>query len=360
VSVLRNLGQVFGAGKGPWGRRFLIWLVAGVIGATIVIIAAYYFDVYTESDKFCGLVCHANRPQYIASEVSAHANVECGICHIGPGLFPKLSSKIYGVGELYKQLTNTYERPIAPPVARLRSARDICQQCHWPAVLHRDQSRLFSYYATDEENSVTRVFLILRLGQGGDLGGSAQGIHWHIGNLSYIALDPQNQDIPWVGVQRSGQLEEYLATGSSLTAEQLERLPRQQMSCLDCHNRAAHTFRKPERGLDEALAAERIDRSLPFVKREALQLLSASYPTKEAGLKAMEELETFYRSQYPELYADKKQVVEQATSAIQDVYRYSTLGVLSEQSGARGFSRVLPLPRWRALERARKSYSTQL
>jgi hypothetical protein len=309
--------------KGPWERRLLVWGAIYLVGAVVVIVAAYYFDVYTESDVFCGLVCHANVPQGITSEVSAHANVECGTCHIGPGLLPKVSSKIFGVGELYKQLTNTYERPIAPPVARLRSARDICQQCHWPDRFHENQARLFTHFASDEENSATHTFFVLRLGQGGDPQESAQGIHWHIENLTYASLDPQNQEIPWIGAVRDGQPVAYQAIDSGLTAEALERLPRRQMDCLDCHNRAAHNFRNPERSLDEALAAGRIDRSLPFVKREALKLLSASYPTQEAGLKAMENLEEFYRSQYPGLYSDQRQAVERAVDVIQDIYGHT-------------------------------------
>jgi hypothetical protein len=304
-------------------RQFILWAAILVITAVVAVVGAYYFDLYTESDKFCGLVCHANRPQYVTSEVSPHAEVECGICHIGPGLTPKLSSKIYGVGELYKQLTNTYERPIPPPVARLRSARDICEQCHWSEKLHPNWAYLSNHFATDEENSLTRVFFVLRLGQGGPLGASAEGIHWHIENLSYAALDPQQQEIPWIGIHRNGRLEEYVATDSSLTAEELEQLPRRQMDCLDCHNRAAHIFRRPERSLDEALATERIDHSLPFVKREALKLLSASYSTQEAGVKAMEGLEEFYRSQYPALYADKQQVVQEAIAVLQDIYSHT-------------------------------------
>ncbi|MCJ7738751.1 MAG: hypothetical protein MUQ10_15805, partial [Anaerolineae bacterium] len=58
---LRNLGGVLGAGKGPWERRLVIWLVAAAIIAVLSVTAAYYFDVATESDAFCGLLCHPNR-----------------------------------------------------------------------------------------------------------------------------------------------------------------------------------------------------------------------------------------------------------------------------------------------------------
>ncbi|TEU17932.1 MAG: cytochrome C [Anaerolineales bacterium] len=326
MSGLRNLGQAPDGRKGPWERRLLLWIVLGVIAAVLVVVAAYYFDVATESDAFCGLLCHANRPQYVAHEVSAHAEVECGTCHIGPGLAAKVTAKIFGVGELYKQLTNTYERPIAPPVERLRPADVICEQCHWPQKSYEDRIHLISTFAADEENSETRTYLVLRIGGGSAPEGYRGGAHWHIDNaVWYMALDPQRQDIPWVGFMDDGQLVEYQAKDRRLTPEELERLPRREMDCLDCHNRATHVFRKPERSVDEALAADRIDRSLPYIKRQAVQLLSESYATEEEALKTIgQELEGFYRSQYPNLYSTRQQAVEQAVNVIRDIYRQTT------------------------------------
>ena len=98
------------------GRRVLRWLVIGAIGTAVIIAGAYYFDAITESDEFCGALCHPNYPEYVTHEVSDHARVECGTCHIGPGLTPKVMAKVYGVEELYLLVTNTYERPIPSPV----------------------------------------------------------------------------------------------------------------------------------------------------------------------------------------------------------------------------------------------------
>ena len=83
MSWFRNLAQVFPRGNSGWPRRLLLWVPAIVVAAVVVVVGAYYLDVATESDEFCGLLCHANRPQYVAHQVSAHAEVECGTCHIG-------------------------------------------------------------------------------------------------------------------------------------------------------------------------------------------------------------------------------------------------------------------------------------
>ena len=45
------------------------------------------------------------------------------------------------------------------------------------------------------------------------------------------------------------------------------------MDCVDCHNRPSHIYRDAEHEMDLALVEGRIDRSLPFVKREGLRIL---------------------------------------------------------------------------------------
>ena len=60
------------------------------------------------------------------------------------------------------------------------------------------------------------------------------------------------------------------------------------MDCVDCHNRATHIYQDPETAIDEALAAGRIDRSLPFAKKMALAALLGNWADKEAALRGIE------------------------------------------------------------------------
>jgi hypothetical protein len=319
MSRLRNLGKVFGASKGPWERRLLLWLAGGLVFAALVITAAYYFDVATESDEFCGAICHANYPEYVTNEVSAHANLECGTCHIGPGLVPKVAAKVYGVAEMIAQLTNSYHRPIELPVARLLPASVMCEQCHSPQIVGDDEIRAIHYFADDEANTETQTYLVLWAG-----GQQEPGAHWHIDHeMSYVARDALAQDIPWVGVMEDGELVAYQAEDMPLTSEQLASMPRREMDCLDCHNRTAHDFREPERSIDEALAAGRLDRSLPFLKRESMRLVTASYATQAEALRAITALEQFYRSEYPDVSAAKQVAIEQAVAELQNIYSHS-------------------------------------
>jgi hypothetical protein len=183
-------------------------------------------------------------------------------------------------------------------------------------------------FALDEGNSETRTDLEVRVNAGDEPGQG--GAHWHVENpVEYVSFDHLGQDVAWVGYMRDGQWVEYQAQGVEIPPEQLERLPRRQLDCLDCHNRAAHIYRKPERVLDEALAAGRVDPTLPFVKREGLELLSASYPTKEEGLEAMEGLAAFYRSEYPNVASSQAQAIEQAVEELREIYQLTTFPAMN-------------------------------
>jgi nitrate/TMAO reductase-like tetraheme cytochrome c subunit len=324
VSQLRNLGRAFAERRASLPIGYLLmWGGLGMIGVLVIIVGVYYFNDATTSNEFCGLLCHPNRPQYETHQISAHANVNCSTCHVGPGLAPKFTSKIYGAGELFSLITDSYHRPLESPVARLRPADEICEQCHWPTKDLGQRVRRIRRFADDEENTETLTYLLTNLGPNADPRQSY--IHWHIDNpVWFVALDAIKQEIPWVAVEKDGQLVEYVDRNSTLTLDQLAQLPVQQMDCLDCHNRAAHQFVKPEYRLDEALASGAIDHTLPFVKREGLRLLSVPYATKTAGLEAMKELEAFYRSQYPQVYAGQQQAIAAAVAQLQTIYAQTT------------------------------------
>ena len=306
--------------------RLLLWLVAAAIGVAAVITGWHYLDEYTEGDEFCGTLCHPNRPEYEAHRVSDHASVDCGTCHIGPGLLPKFLAKIYGTGELYSLVTNTYERPIEPPVSRLRPASEICEQCHWADRSYPDRVRVTSSFAADEQNSETLTYLVLRTG-GGETSQVSRnvnpwsGIHWHVENpVWYVATDVERQEIPWAAVEENGQLVEYMSRGSSLSAARLQELERRQMDCMDCHNRATHDFRNPEQLLDEALATGRLDRTLPYIKWATTAFTTASYPTQESGLEGIAGLADWYRANYPGLTGAQQAAVAQAVEVAQTIY----------------------------------------
>jgi len=92
------------------------------------------------------------------------------------------------------------------------------------------------------------------------------------------------------------------------------------MECSDCHNMAGHPISPTaERAVDRAIAAGEISRQLPFVRREGVRVLKASYPSQDEGVQAIDrELRNFYRSQKSS--ADE-QSLSRAVAGLQDVYR---------------------------------------
>ena len=326
---LRNFLQTPEGQRPGLLSRLLIWIPVLLVGVAVGIVGWHYFDLYTESPEFCGALCHANGPEYVTHKVSAHSGVECGACHIGPGLLPKFEAKYYGVGELISQLANTYERPIEAPVERMRPAEEVCEHCHSAEKEEADRLRAVSYFASDEANSEARTALLLRISAADPVGDDAtephrRGIHWHAENEVWFAsVDPERREIPWIRVFVDGQVTEYQEKGWRPTEEDLAGLVFRTMDCMDCHNRPTHVFEKPERALDEALADGRIDSGLPFVKREGLKLLTASYSTQEAGMDAMEGLAAFYRSDYPDVYSDERLLVDSAIEVLRDIYGHT-------------------------------------
>ena len=93
------------------------------------------------------------------------------------------------------------------------------------------------------------------------------------------------------------------------------------MDCLDSHTRPSHPFQPADSAVDEALAEGRIDRSLPFVKREGLAAVTAEYATQEAAREGIaDHVTAFYRSDYPELADERAEDIQEAVAALQEVY----------------------------------------
>jgi hypothetical protein len=94
------------------------------------------------------------------------------------------------------------------------------------------------------------------------------------------------------------------------------------MDCVDCHNRPSHRFAATaDRAVNEAMGAGAIAASLPFIKREALALLTATYPSREHAATAIEQrLTTFYRDEYPAVWNTRREEVLRAVRSLQAVH----------------------------------------
>ena len=296
-----------------------IVLVATVVNLLVVATASYRGAAYMDSPQFCGQSCHVMTPEYTAYKISAHSHVACVDCHIGTGAASYFQAKVNGTKQLIEVTFDTYPRPIESPVRSLRPARVICEGCHTPARFVGEKLLVKSNFADDEKNTETQTVVVLHLG-GQDSLSHLTGIHGvHLGHIEYVATDPTRTTIPWV--QRTnpdGSLTTYVASSVKGGVPQGEH---RLMDCIDCHNRAAHTFVTAEDAINRAMADGAISSELPWVHKEGLQLLKASYSSQdEARARIPEQLTAFYRASYPDVLASRAGLVKSAGEELVTLY----------------------------------------
>jgi hypothetical protein len=268
-------------------RATVFVVVATLINIAILSVASFGAVEYSESQAFCGQACHSvMSPEFIGHQAGPHARVHCVTCHVGPGTGAFLSAKLNGSRQLALVASGNYHRPIPTPIDNLPAAEVTCQQCHSPDRYIGDVTRVIYEHADDEANTQTKT--TVRLKVGGTIRGtsSSSGIHWHMNPdnvVEYVAGDDKREQIPYVRTSTpDGQVREYLAEG--VTPADIAGKPRRRMDCLDCHSRPAHSFgTAAERAVDEAIGEGRIDAKIPFIRREAVRVLRAAYPSHDVA-----------------------------------------------------------------------------
>jgi nitrate/TMAO reductase-like tetraheme cytochrome c subunit len=307
-----------------------IVLVATILNLLVVSIASYRGAAYMDSPQFCGQSCHVMHPEYTAYKISAHSHVACAECHIGTGVSSYFAAKVNGTRQLIEVSTHPfagiapkiipdYPTPIPSPVTNLRPAREICEACHQPAKFVGEKLLVKSSFADDEQNTETQTVVVLHLG-GQDSLSHLTGIHGvHLGHIEYIATDPTRTTIPWV--ERTNPDGSKITYVSSTLKGAMPQGERRVMDCIDCHNRASHTFMTAEEALNRAMADGAVSPSLPWMHKEGLALLKANYTDQdEASRKIPAQLEAFYRGSNPEVLTAKADLVKRSGQELVTLY----------------------------------------
>jgi nitrate/TMAO reductase-like tetraheme cytochrome c subunit len=307
-----------------------IVLVATIVNLLVVATASYRGAAYMDSPQFCGQSCHVMHPEYTAYQISAHSHVACVDCHIGAGAASYVRAKVNGTKQLIEvtfhpiasiapKLIPDYPTPIPSPVMNLRPAREICEGCHTPARFIGEKLLVKSTFADDEKNTETQSVVVLHLG-GRDSLSHLTGIHGvHLGHIEYITTDPTRTAIPWVQKRNEDGTETVFTTAAAGSG--VPQGERRVMDCIDCHNRAAHTFVTPEDALNRAMAEGAVSPDLPWVHKEGMELLKANYASQaDARARIPEQLTAFYRTQHPEVLAAKADLVKFAGVELADLY----------------------------------------
>jgi nitrate/TMAO reductase-like tetraheme cytochrome c subunit len=283
----------------PLFRQAVEFVAAATfINFLIVGVASYRGVAYMDTPSFCGTSCHVvMAPEWTAYQYSAHSHVACVDCHVGAGAKSYVRAKVNGTKQLIEVTFNRYPTPVESPVLQLRPAREICEGCHTPAKFIGEKLLVKTSFADDETNSVTRTLVLLHLG-GRDSLSHLTGIHGvHLGHIEYVSTDARRQVIPWVSkTNADGSTTDFSSSDPPAAVKGERRV----MDCIDCHNRAAHTFQTPEDALNRAMTEGAVSPSLPFIHKQALQLLKADYASQsDADVKITSALTDFYHSKYP-------------------------------------------------------------
>jgi nitrate/TMAO reductase-like tetraheme cytochrome c subunit len=296
-------------------RLFGFFLAGGVLFLLISALGSYQTYHFTESVQFCGQACHGvMKPEYVTYLHSPHARVACAECHIGKGANWYVRSKLSGTYQVYATMADKYPRPIPTPVKNLRPAQETCEECHWPQKFVGNLEHTFYSFLSDETNTPFTVRMLLNVGGGDATHGPVGGIHWHmnVGNkIEYIASDEARQKIPYVRVTElsQGVVTEFRTPRFTNAVDEASL---RRMDCMDCHNRPAHRYQTPNGAVSLSMALGKIDRGLPFVKSNALYVLTQPYTN---ATQALQTIATSLSQRYP-----NDQRIRPAIDAVQQIY----------------------------------------
>jgi hypothetical protein len=141
-------------------------------------------------------------------------------------------------------------------------------------------------------------------------------------SISYVARDRQRLDIPYVESRApDGKVTVYRTTDNPPTDDEVRRMKKHTVDCIDCHNRPTHVFRNPAQSVNGALAQNWMNPALPQVKRLCVEMLEKPYKTEAEALRQIAGgIEGFYQAQYPQVYAAQRKDVDDAVKQTQRIY----------------------------------------
>jgi hypothetical protein len=299
-----------------WRRAGVFFAIMTAVNLVIGSQLSYRAVEHMDGVQFCGQTCHVMQPEFTAHQRPTHAAVACVSCHVAPGASGFIKSKMAGTRQLMAVIFNNFPRPIESAMEsnRLVSSSETCEQCHQRNAPMSPKLRVIAKYKDDEANTPTRTVLMMMVDK-------IHSAHLAPGvTIRYAAADKKRQTISWVEYRdSSGVTRAYLA--SDTKPEQAATMPKSEMQCVDCHNRAAHSFETADRAVDGAISTGQIPADLPSIKKIGLGLMQGQYASAgEAAAKIAAQLNDFYRGKYPDILGKRPDDVRHAAGALVAIY----------------------------------------
>jgi nitrate/TMAO reductase-like tetraheme cytochrome c subunit len=298
-----------------------IFLVASAIGS-------YRAFQYTESNEFCGKLCHqVEEPEYVTYQHSSHARVTCVECHVGQGADWYVKSKLSGLYQVYSTLFKKYPRPVPTPIHSMRPERETCERCHWPEKFYSRKLRVQRSYLADSANTEWNLSLLMKIGPEFKSMGNSEGIHWHINKnfkIEYVSDERNRESIPWVKLTnlKTGEIKIFKDEENPIELKILDTLEKRTMDCMDCHNRASHLLKSAPDYVDNAFVTGLLPKNLLFFKEAAMEALKLPFQDKDIAMHDISEsILNYYKNNHPEVLRSDKQRLITAIAAIQEEYK---------------------------------------
>ncbi len=155
--------------------------------------------------------------------------------------------------------------------------------------------------------------------------GNIEGIHWHANPdnvIDYIYTDERRLVIPWIKVtSKDGKETIFRSKNSNFDEKNFNKDNLRTMDCIDCHNRPSHIYHQPDKMINEMLANEKMDETLPYIKSISVEALEDNYYSKEQAFENIQQrITNFYISNYPEVYKSKKDIIQSNIEIVKNIY----------------------------------------
>ncbi|MCX7908999.1 MAG: cytochrome b/b6 domain-containing protein [Ignavibacteria bacterium] len=307
----------------------IVFSVSGLLLLIFSTFGTFKAYEYTDSDQFCGEVCHkVMEPVYFSYKDSPHSRVGCVKCHIGPGADWFVRSKLSGAYQVYATIMEKYSKPIPTPVENLRPSQETCEQCHWPKHFYSEKNKRYDFFTSDEKNSEYQISMLIKVGGGSPETGNNDGIHWHMylaNEITYWAADKTRQIIPWVKSRSLITGEENVYIDTTYKFEFKTKVPPKEelrrFDCIDCHNRPSHVFKQPNQTINYYLSSGKIDKTLPYIKNIGVQVLENYARSRKTAFENIKNyVYGFYKQYYPEVLIQKEKEIEKAVHELYNIY----------------------------------------
>lgn len=101
------------------------------------------------------------------------------------------------------------------------------------------------------------------------------------------------------------------------------------MDCIDCHNRPSHIYRSPLKFINIAIASGKIDVTLPFIKKVAVEACLGSFQNMAEALRGIEQkVRKYYSDNYPDILNEQKDRIDISIAGIQEAFSQNIFPVM--------------------------------